>query len=91
MTRERDRGLTKGQRLAILRRDNYMSQMRHYSEEKGWYKNYACPYDGKKCDHLHVHHIVPKHIGGEDVPDNLITLYECEHTGRCPGRRIING
>jgi hypothetical protein len=88
--------LTKGQRQAILERDDYTSQMRHYSEEKGFYNNEACPYDGQPCDHLSVHHVLPVREGArrgmkpEDVndPSNLITIFSCEHTGVCPSRRI---
>lgn len=80
--------ITPKQRKAILKRDNNHSQMRHYSEEKGWYKNENCPYDGKPCTKLEVHHIVPQHLGGEDEPNNLLTISACEHRGVCPDRRI---
>jgi len=80
--------LTKNQREAILERDDYHSQMRHYSEGRGWYKNDVCPYDGEPCPHLHVHHIQPQRAHGGNDPTNLITIFECEHTGRCPSNRI---
>lgn len=85
---ERKRRITRKQRLSILERDNHTSQMRHYSEERGWYKNSNCPYDGKKCNSLHVHHIKPVRTGGKDTPENLITVFSCEHVARCPEGRI---
>lgn len=70
--------------------------MRHYSEEKGFYKNENCPYDGRPCSSLNVHHIEPVHElrnrgeSWEDVnsPYNLLTISECEHVGTCKDRRI---
>lgn len=72
------------QRKAILERDNNTSQMRHYSEESGFAptpveKCKAC--NGKGCG-LQVHHIDPRRNGGGDTPDNLITLFACEHIGK---------
>lgn len=80
--------LTKGQRNAILNRDNYRSQMRHYSEDRGWYKNEVCPYDREPCSSLQIHHITPVRAGGKNEPDNLITISECEHVGKCKDNRI---
>jgi len=82
------RRLTRKQREAILRRDDYHSQMRHYSEERGWYVNENCPYDGEPCANLHVHHIQPVRAGGTNDPENLITIFSCEHISVCPERRI---
>lgn len=83
--------LTKKQRDAIIERDGGTSQLRHYSEEKGFYKEPNCIYDGNPCPHLEVHHIKPQRTGGKDEATNLITLKACEHTGRCPSGRIKNG
>ena len=80
--------LSKKGRQDILKRDSNQSQMRHYSEEKGWYKNKNCEYDGEPCGHLHVHHLKTRRQGGDDEPENLLTLSECEHNGRCPSERI---
>ena len=58
--------------------------MRHYSEENGFApkQSQRCEgCDGKGCG-LQVHHIDPRRNGGGDVPDNLITLYTCEHIGK---------
>lgn len=81
--------LTKKQREWVLRRDDYHSQMRHYSEEKGWYKNENCPYDNYPCDQLEVHHIKPMRMFGPrgNSPENLITLHGCEHQGVCKDER----
>lgn len=80
--------LTKKQREAILERDNHTSQMRHYSEEEGWHTGGYCEDGGEGCSHLAVHHIKPQREGGSDEPENLITLFECEHVGRCPSGKI---
>lgn len=82
---------TRKQRDWIIRRDDGHSQMRHYSEEHGWYTNEVCPYDGKPCTNLEVNHIIPRRVGGEAKPENGITLYECEHNGTCKEGRIQNG
>ena len=76
--------LTRRQKQWILTRDNNTSQMRHYSEEKGWHCKdpttcEGC--DGKGCPR-HVHHINPQGNGGSNRPNNLITLFSCEHIGR---------
>lgn len=81
-------GFTANQRRAIIRRDNGHSQMRHYDEKRGFYKNTACPYDGKKCNSLRVHHIVPRGAGGKSVAENGITIFACEHEGFCPEDRL---
>jgi hypothetical protein len=83
--------LTRKQRAAILDRDNHQSQMRHYSEEKGWHTGGYCEDGGVGCTHLEVHHTTPQGVGGEDTPENLITLYKCEHTGVCPDAKIKKG
>src|SRR3989304_7659828 len=80
--------LTPKQRQAILHRDNHHSQLRHYSESKGWYVDERCPYDNLPCGHNEVHHILPRGAGGNNSPENLITVAECVHTGRCPSGRI---
>lgn len=87
--------LSKAQREAILQRDNYQSQMRHYSEELGWHTGGYCENGGEGCQHLQVHHIRPQSTFDDpndpemDNPLNLITLYECEHNGRCPEGKIL--
>lgn len=60
--------------------------MRHYSEEKGFYKRtredcQVCVTTGKECG-LQVHHINPRGNGGGNTPRNLITLFTCEHIGK---------
>lgn len=78
--------LTSRQRNAILERDDYQSQMRHYNESQGWFNK-----DPAECERnildidcpLQVHHIDPQRNGGGDVPENLISLLECEHNGKC--------
>lgn len=77
---------TEKQRRWIIARDDERSQMRHYSEESGWHvKNPStCRHCGGEGCQLHVHHIVPQRVGGEDSPYNGITLYQCEHIGRTP-------
>jgi hypothetical protein len=78
--------LTSKQRREIIERDDGQSQMRHYSEEQGWHTLPPCEPDGCK---LQVHHIQLQRDGGQDVPDNLITLAQCEHTGkRCDGTMV---
>jgi len=76
--------LTHRQRKAILERDDYQSQMRHYSEEKGWHTSG----DDKN---LQVHHVTPQGWAKRvlnwpddkiDSPRNLITVSEREHVGR---------
>lgn len=86
---EKSKPLTRKQRKAILSRDNHTPQERGYSEEKGWHKKHdPCPYDGKPCDSLDVHHIEPRRVGGKNEPENLITVSSCFHTGRCRSGRI---
>lgn len=77
---ERDRPLNQKQRQAILERDCYSSQITGEPN---------CPYDNFLCSNLHVHHIIPLRVGGRSVPENLITLFSCEHVGVCPERRIF--
>lgn len=83
--------LTAKQRKAILERDDNTSQMRHYSEEKGWHKGGYCEDEGEGCTDLHVHHIKPQRSGGNDEPENLITLFACEHVGVCKQEKIKKG
>jgi hypothetical protein len=89
--------LNRRQRADILSRDDYTSQMRHYSEEKGWHTGGYCEDGGLDCDNLQVHHIQPQgtfenyHDPEKDSPNNLITLFECEHSGRCPDLKIKKG
>lgn len=76
--------LTERMRNWIIKRDNHQSQLRHYTEQGGFKpKNVelceGC--DGTGCG-LQVHHIDPRRNGGGDVPDNLITVLQCEHNGR---------
>jgi len=88
--------LSKKDKEKIRERDGYTSGMRHYSEERGFYQNKNCPYDGKPCSSLQVHHIEPVRKGlflrksGQEIndPDNLITVFECEHVGHCKDGRI---
>jgi hypothetical protein len=82
--------LTKQERLSILQRDDFHSQLRNYSEEKGFHTNENCPYDNRPCPHLEVHHVLPVGAGGKNEPENLITLFSCQHVGRCPSNRIRN-
>lgn len=86
--------LTKAQRDDILDRDNHTSQLRQYTEENGWFPSQGACGVGRDigCQRLHVHHIEPMRNGravGKPVRDinkmeNLITVFSCEHTGRCP-------
>lgn len=78
-------------RKKILERDNHTSQMRHYDEEKGWHTGGYCDDGGEGCENLHVHHITPQRMGGKDEPDNLITVFSCEHNGVCPDEKIKDG
>lgn len=84
--------LTKRQRDSILERDNHHSQMRHHDESGG-----MAPMNEKRCKacngqgcKLQVHHIETQRIGGEDVPENLITLYECEHNGKLANGEFVD-
>lgn len=88
---ERKRSLTQKQKEAIKNRDNNKSQMRHYSEEEGWHTGGYCADPENPCDHLHVHHVKPHGAGGSDDADNLLSISECEHNGRCPSERIKKG
>jgi len=92
MTKEiKIKPLTKRQREAILDRDDHTSQMRTYSEEKGWHLASYCD-NPEDCNDLQVHHIKPrrkcKTQEEADNPRNLITLFSCLHTGICKKRRI---
>ena len=84
--------LTKKQRDAIIKRDDGESQMRHYSEEKGWFRRTPknCPYCGGRGCGLEAHHITTQRNGGMDAPDNLITLNRCEHTGKNANGQFVN-
>lgn len=82
--------LTPKQRQAIIERDNHTSQMRHYSEEKGWHTECPnnCPVEKIKRK-LNVHHVNPNGNGGSNDATNLLTIYECEHTGKkCNGELV---
>ena len=87
--------LTEKQRGLILTRDGFKSQLLHYNEEKGWHREGYCGIS-EGCPHLHVHHIQPTRVlraEGKgrhqiDVPSNLLTLHQCEHTGICPSRKL---
>ncbi len=82
--------LTDKQRQAILQRDNHTSQMRHYSEEKGFTTGCQnnCPVEEIKRK-LHVHHVNPHGNGGSNDATNLLTIYECEHVGKkCDGSLV---
>ena len=90
--------ITEKQRRLILDRANHQSELLHYSEELGWHRSKGYCGEGENCEHLHVHHIEPVRIGklkGKnrkeiDQSSNLIVLFECEHTGRCPERKLPN-
>lgn len=88
----RERGtppLTKGERDSIVERDEHTGQMRGYDEERGWHKKDGyCPDKGATCQWFEVHHVKPRGAGGTNDPENLITLFACHHTGKCPGGRI---
>ncbi|NEQ62492.1 MAG: group II intron reverse transcriptase/maturase [Moorea sp. SIO4A1] len=47
-------------------------------------QNYICPVCNQSLgisDDLHIHHIIPKHLGGNDRYDNLIYLHaDCHHS-----------
>jgi hypothetical protein len=60
--------------------------MRHYSEDCGFYSGCReCPIKEPKPK-LHVHHVNPHGNGGSNDATNLLTIFECEHTGRmCDG------
>ena len=83
-----ERPLKDWERKKILERDNYTSQMRHYSEEKGWHTgcdNCPCP----EHQFVEVHHVNPNGNGGSNDPPNLLTIFRCEHTGkRCDGSLV---
>lgn len=81
--------LTEKQRHSIIERDWGTSQLLHYNEKEGWYKGGYCQERGGDCTDLHVHHIDPQRNGGGDEPNNLITLYACEHVGVCKQARLI--
>lgn len=81
--------LTEKQRNSIIERDWGTSQLLHYNEREGWYKGGYCQERGGDCTDLHVHHIDPQRNGGGDEPNNLITLYACEHVGVCKQARLI--
>lgn len=78
------------QKKKILERDNYESQLQHYDEKTGFTKGCKdCPYKDKSKRKLNVHHINPNGNGGSNDATNLITVYECEHTGKmCDGKLV---
>ncbi|WP_438980239.1 HNH endonuclease [Polynucleobacter sp.] len=80
--------LTERQRREIIERDGGTSILQHYSEAKGWYTGGYCGPMSEHCTDLHVHHIDTQRNGGGDVPDNLATLFACEHVGVCKQRAI---
>ncbi|NEQ84624.1 MAG: group II intron reverse transcriptase/maturase [Moorea sp. SIO2I5] len=47
-------------------------------------QNYICPFCSQPLsisDDLHIHHIIPKHLGGQDKYNNLVYLHEdCHHS-----------
>ncbi|NEQ86003.1 MAG: hypothetical protein F6K26_39730 [Moorea sp. SIO2I5] len=46
-------------------------------------QNYLCPVCNQPLgasEQLHVHHVIPKHLGGQDQYDNLVYLHQdCHH------------
>lgn len=86
---ERREKYTRKIREKIISRDDGVSQLRKYSEEKGWYRHGGYCADPDTCNSLHVHHIKPQRTGGNSNPKNLITLGSCQHVGRCPEERIL--
>lgn len=82
---------TRKQRNAILERDGNDSQFRHYTEEKGFHTRGYCKTPKEPCDHLEVHHIKPRRVGGDADPRNLVTVSKCEHVGICPSGRLSVG
>ncbi|NEO24827.1 MAG: group II intron reverse transcriptase/maturase [Moorea sp. SIO4G2] len=47
-------------------------------------QNYLCPVCNQPLgasDEIHIHHIIPKHLGGQDRNDNLVYLHaNCHHS-----------
>lgn len=78
--------LTERQRREIIQRDGGTSIIQHYSEERGWFTEGYCGAMSEHCTDLHVHHINPQRNGGGDVPENLATVFACEHIGVCKQR-----
>lgn len=76
-------------RRAVLRRDNFKSQLRKYSEERGWHRHGGYCARPDDCNWYQVHHITPQRMGGGSEMQNMITLAECQHVGRCSGCRIL--
>ena len=92
--------ITRKFRLHILERDEHVSQLRHYSEERGWHKGGYCRLGEEgKCPHLHIHHIYPQrqavYEGWSEKqihdPENLLTVASCVHVGKCPSGFIRDG
>ncbi|NEQ82915.1 MAG: group II intron reverse transcriptase/maturase [Moorea sp. SIO2I5] len=45
-------------------------------------QNYICPYCNQSLsisDNIHIHHIIPRHLGGQDKYNNLVYLHEDCH------------
>ena len=49
--------------------------------------NFQCVECGIDED-LHVHHLIPRHLGGDDIPSNLITLCSGCHAVRHPNLQV---
>ena len=84
------------QRKSIIERDGGTSQIRHYSEERGWHTGGYCD-ESETCTNLHVHHVGTRRNMRDstreevDAPENLITTFSCEHVGVCPDGKIDGG
>ena len=49
--------------------------------------NYTCQYCGKQTEELTIDHVVPRHLGGEHVWENLVSACKscnCRKAGRSP-------
>ena len=66
------------------------------SDEKSWAatRQIVLGRDNFQCiecsvkDNLHVHHLIPRHLGGNDAPANLITLCSACHAARHPNLQV---
>lgn len=75
---EHDRTIPDSVRVAVLDRDNSACR------ECGWSYEKSAPGDPRKM--LELHHLTPHAAGGENTPDNLITLCNVHHDDIHAGR-----
>lgn len=82
--------LIKGKGCKVCKIDKYRKEIKEVNrqnkiekQKRGLYKQAQCFFPPKPLKHfldgLHLHHIIPKFMGGDDSPENLVLLQPIDH------------